>query len=272
MKDTQRMVAHGFTEFSFQHAGIEKTVFRLGATDQPSVLLMLELPGMTRHTIEFAKRLNARGFTVYLPLMFGKPDSAFEPMKNILRCCISKEFHMLASHKPSLISDWLRALCGRIREDNGGAKIGAIGMCFTGGFVLSLMVDEHVIAPVMAQPGHATGFSFMPGRASMGLPEAHVSAAVERAKRDGIDVLGVRFTKDTMCPPDRFTMLESLLGEHFIRIDIDSSIGNPHGIKPYDHAAYTIAYVDEENHPTRQAFERLVTFLTERLRANVQVI
>lgn len=265
MSQWPQMQAHGFSQFDFAFDHIEKPVFKLGDDHQPAILIMLELPGMTRQTTEFAKRLHCEGYCIYLPLLFGQPDQAPAVVANLTKVCISREFHLLATHKPSPISDWLRALCGHMRQAHGGRKVGAIGMCFTGGFVLSLLVDEHVIAPVMTQPGHAQGLMTRRARATPGVPEAHIQAAQRRCKEDKIDILGARFTQDRLCPKSRFDQLEQLLGQHFIRIEIDSSLGNPHGLKPWDHSVFTLAYQDAEGHPTRQAYERLVAFFEQRL-------
>ena len=34
----------------------------------------------------------------------------------------------------------------------GGPGVGAVGMCFTGGFALGMMVDQRMLAPVLTQP------------------------------------------------------------------------------------------------------------------------
>ena len=50
------------------------------------------------------------------------------------------------------IADWLRALASDLHAELGGPGVGALGMCFTGGFALAMMVDDSVAAPVLAQP------------------------------------------------------------------------------------------------------------------------
>ncbi len=254
----------GFQTFEFSYRGLTREIYKLGGDDRPAVLILLELPGMTRHTIDFARRLHRDGYTVYLPLLFGKPNSPYEPGKNILRMCIQKEFHLLAYQKPSFVTEWLRAL-SRNMQTASGAAIGAIGMCFTGGFVLSLMIDEAIAAPVMSQPGYAEGFFTKKGKAGLGLPDEDIKAAAVRSKRDNIPVLGFRFTHDVICSEMRFDTVEKILGDNFIRYEIDSSLFNKHKIPIYAHAVHTIDYNDTPGHPTRLAYERLLEFFGERL-------
>ena len=47
---------------------------------------------------------------------------------------------------------WLRALAAAEHERCGGPGVGAIGMCFTGGFALAMAVDDRMVAPVLSQP------------------------------------------------------------------------------------------------------------------------
>lgn len=259
-----------FEEFEFKFKDISKPVFKLGDDSNPAVLIMLELPGMTHHTLEFARRLHRDGYTVYLPLLFGKPNSDYEPVKNLLQICVRKEFNLLAFHKPSLVTDWLRALCREMQKAS-GQQVGAIGMCFTGGFVLSLMIDASVAAPVMSQPGYAGGFFTKRGKAGFGLPKEEVDKAVGRSLSENIPVLGFRFTNDVICQKERFDEMEKRLGKNFIRIEIDSSFSNVHGIPIYAHAVHTIDYQDQEGHPTQLAYQRLIEFLDTQLRHNAHV-
>ena len=52
----------------------------------------------------------------------------------------------------SPVAGWLRSLARDLHAELGGPGVGALGMCFTGGFALAMMVDDAVAAPV---PGAA---------------------------------------------------------------------------------------------------------------------
>jgi hypothetical protein len=94
-----------------------------------------------------------------------------------------------------------------------GRRVGVIGMCATGGFALSLMVDPCVMAPVLSQPslplpvtaGH---------RAALGISPAELAEVKARCGQ-GVTVLGLRFTGDRLCPPERFATLRRELGAGF---------------------------------------------------------
>jgi dienelactone hydrolase len=255
----------GFKTFDFVANGYKHPVYKKGREGHgPGVLLVQELPGITPETVALAERLHDDGFVVYMPVLFGDVNVPAEPMKNLGRVCISLEFRVLANRRKSPVTDWLRALCRRLQEDTGG-PVGAIGMCFTGGFVLALMVDESVAAPVMSQPSHVGGLLGAAANLSLGMPDGVVRDAVERSKRDDVPVLGVRFDKDIMCTQQRFDRLSELFGENFRRIEIDRSLYAKHRIKSAAHSVLTLDYCDQPGHPTRDAYEQVVGFLHERL-------
>jgi len=49
-------------------------------------------------------------------------------------------------------------------------------------------------------------------------------------------------------------------------IEIDSSPGNPFGIRSRAHSVLTVDLVDRQGHPTHIALDRVIAFLGERLR------
>lgn len=255
----------GFKTFDFVHNGHKHTVYKKGGEGHgPGVLLVQELPGITPETVTLAERLHADGFTVYMPVLFGEVNVPAEPMKNLGRICISLEFRVLANRRKSPVTDWLRALCRRMQEETGG-PVGAIGMCLTGGFVLALMVDKSVAAPVMSQPSHIGGLFSAAANESLGMPGDVIDQAVERSRKDNVPVLGVRFEKDIMCTRERFDKLSELFGENFRRIEIDGSLYGKHRIRTIAHSVLTLDYVDRPGHPTRDAYDQVVGFLHERL-------
>jgi hypothetical protein len=75
----------------------------------------------------------------------------------------------------------------------------------------------------------------------------------------------MRFSNDPIVKASRFDRLEKELGDKFIRVEIDSSPGNPHGNPKSAHSVLTVHLVDEPGHPTRDALEGLIAFFHERL-------
>lgn len=260
------MALEGFDSFPFTHDGETRTVYTRGSG--PGVVVMHEIPGITPEVAHFARRVSDEGFKVYMPHMFGTPGKRLSvpyALSQMARACISREFQVLAKGASSPITDWLRALCRHAHGECGGPGVGAIGMCLTGNFALSLMVDEAVMAPVLSQPS-------LPFPASKAHREAlHLSPedleVVKKRARQGCGVLGLRFTADPMCPPERFDRLRRELGEPgFEAIEIDSGPGNPQGFGRSAHSVLTTELVDEAGHPTREALERVLSVFRERLR------
>lgn len=257
-------ITEGWERRHFTHEGKRRTLFWRGSG--PGVVVMHELTGLTTETLALGERVAAAGYTAVLPLLFGEPGveaTMGQAAVNLVRVCISREFAVLAKHAASPITDWLRALCREVHAACGGAGVGVIGLCLTGGFGLAMMVDETIMAPVLSQP--SLPFGVTEGhRQALGV-SAEALARVQARVAGGCPVLGLRFTHDRLSPPERFETLRELLGEGFVGIEIDSSPGNPHGIPAEAHSVLTGFYVDEPGHPTHEAFQRVLVLFRERL-------
>jgi hypothetical protein len=127
-----------------------------------------------------------------------------------------------------------------------------------------MMVDDHLLAPVLSQPSLPLGFT-KAHRADVGISDADLARVKARAADDGVCVLGLRFTGDRLSPGSRFATLRRELGDNFIGVEIDSSPGNPHGIRKAAHSVVTDDLVDEPGHPTREALDQVLDFFRERL-------
>ncbi len=258
------MTVAGYVASSFCHEGITHQVYRRG--QGPAVIVMHEIFGLRDEVIHFASDVAKEGFTVFVPCLFGDAGDAFSQassLASVARACIRREFAVLAARNSSPITNWLRALSRSVYEELGGRGVGAIGMCLTGNFALSMMVDEHLMAPVLSQP--SMPFSIGKNRKAA----LHVSdeelEVIQRRTREGVKVLGLRFSEDKLCTKERFETLRNVLGDGFEGIEIDSSRGNSDGISRRAHSVLTGDLVDEEGHPTAQARDRVLSFLRERL-------
>lgn len=256
-----------YTETRFEHEGVGRRLFVRGSG--PGIVVMHEIPGLYPEVIEFAERLVSAGYRVYLPELFGETGREFSNvymLKSMVRACIAKEFHVLASRGSSPITTWLRALARKAHAECGGSGVGCIGMCLTGNFGLAMMVDEAIMAPVLSQPSLPFPFGSERKRA-LHVSDEDLEIIRDRVKNRGCSVLGLRFTADPLCPPERFERLRAELGEGFEGIEIDSSRGNAAGIPSTSHSVVTKDLVDEEGHPTREALDRVLSFFAERLKA-----
>ncbi|GAB3023534.1 putative dienelactone hydrolase [Nocardioides flavus (ex Wang et al. 2016)] len=186
----------------------------------PGVVVVHEMPGLTAGVVRFGEELVAAGYTVLLPHLFGPVGREFsnvDVVRTLPRVCISREFTKIASGVTTPVAGWLRSLARDLHDELGGPGVGALGMCFTGGFALAMMVDETTVAPVVCQP--STPFIGLPGRAAdLNLSPADAEA-VRRRAADGCAVLGVRYTSDPLVGT-RFDTLASLVGDRFIRVDL----------------------------------------------------
>src|SRR5437899_4024162 len=125
----------GFTRTTFTHEGKTRDVYRTGSG--PAVIVMAEIPGITPKVAEFGRRVAVLGCTAVLPHLFGVPgkgQSAGAIMRSTGPACISREFSCFATRKTSPVTVWLRALARQMHAECGGPGVGAVGMCFNGGF------------------------------------------------------------------------------------------------------------------------------------------
>jgi len=254
-----------FTERSFTHDGTTRLVF--GAGTGPAVIVIHEMPGITPPVADFARRVRDAGFSVRMPSLFGEPGRPMSTgyvLKSLSQGCVAKEFATLALNRTSPAIGWLRALAAEAHAECGGPGVGAVGMCFTGGFALGMMVDDIMLAPVLSQP--SLPFPVSPARRrAVGVSNADLARVKERAQQ-GACVMGLRFTKDPAVPAERFETLRRELGDAFIAVEIDSSKENPHGIARAAHSVLTEHLTDEPGHPTRDALDQVLAFFAERLK------
>lgn len=175
--------------------GIAKKVFVAG--QGPAVIVMTEMPGISPQVARFARWVRDAGFTVYMPSLFGRDGAvpqADEGMAVLQRACVSAEFRALAANETSPVTQWLRALARLAHGECGGPGVGAIGMCFTGNFALTMMLEGAMLAGVLAQPS-------LPLKDPGGLEiaPADLKAVRERLDRDDLTVLAYRFAGDKVC-------------------------------------------------------------------------
>ncbi|MCI5046192.1 MAG: dienelactone hydrolase family protein [Aquisalinus sp.] len=258
---------NGYTPFEtrelFRSEDIQHPVYIAG--EGPGVLLMHELPGMVPEFWRLAYWLVDAGFTVYAPDLY--KEELKGPTKpslsgNLARACISREIHLFAQNDSSPITQWLRQLAAHIHEQCGGPGVGAIGMCMTGNFALSLVLEAPVIAPIASQPAMPIGLLTRRSRAAL-----HMSDAEKSALKDAkdIDVMALRFKGDPSCTKARFDAIETLIGKgRFNRIELDDRHQNPDG-NPFPHAVLTRDLIDEEGSATLAARDEVFSFLKSRL-------
>lgn len=222
------MALTGWTEGTFTADGRTRPTWTRGTG--PGVVVIHEIPGITPAVQRFAERVVDAGFTVTMPLLVG--EAGREPSGRYLassfaKVCVSREFTSMATGSTSPVISWLRALAASLHASAGGPGVGAVGMCFSGGFALGMMVDGAVVAPVLSQPS----LPFAVGRrrsADLNLGAADLDAVRRRAEA-GCQVLGLRYTGDKLVG-SRFDSLRELLGDRFVAVEFPSTSRSDHSV------------------------------------------
>ncbi|WP_435240700.1 dienelactone hydrolase family protein [Streptomyces cucumeris] len=256
-----------FTRRTVTVDGIAKTVYVTGVG--PAVVLMPEMPGISPDVARLARWMRDAGFSVYLPSLFGV-DGAY-PLAEardtvVRRACVSAEFRAFAGGGTSPVVGWLRGLARLAHTECGGPGVGAVGLCFTGNFALSMTLEPAVIAPVVNHPSLPLDSA---GELEFGDEDA--AAVAERVARDGVKVLAYRFEGDTWCTGQRFAAYRALLGDAFDGRVLDPGTAHPdpppffRDVVGCAHSVVTAHLVDEEGHPTLRARDEIIAFLAERL-------
>lgn len=221
-------VLEGWEIGEFSAAGLTRPTYRRGSG--PAVIVIHEIPGITPLVTKFANEVVDRGFTVVMPSLVGTPGKAPSnayAMQQMAKVCVAREFTTFALNQTSPIIAWLRALARNLHQEVGGPGVGAVGMCFSGGFALGMMVDDIMLAPVLSQPSLPFPVGAKRG-ADLNLSPDDAAAIAERASA-GCQVLGLRFTGDKLVG-DRFASLRELLGDAFIAVELPSTKATDHSV------------------------------------------
>lgn len=217
MGNHNSLAEQGYAERGFAHGGISHPVFDKGLG--PPVLMLHELPGLAQACVDFAERLVTAGFHVYLPLLVGRPLQ-HAAMANLRQLCVSAEFARLKSGARAPVTDWLRALAGGISRRHGDGKVGAIGMCLTGAFVIPMVIDPWLAAAVVSQPAipfsslyRYTGLGAGPWMRELNISDEQLQQAADAAHRQNKRLLVQHFADDRLCPSQRIQHIAEAFGK-----------------------------------------------------------
>lgn len=256
-----------FTRRSITLDDVTKTVLVAGTG--PAVIVLTEMPGISPHVARFARWVRDAGFTVYLPSLFGR-DGAYPEagagLEVLQRACVSAEFRAFASTESSPVTHWLRALAARAHVECRGPGVGAIGMCFTGNFALTMMLEPAVLASVLCQPSLP-----LDDPAAINMAPDELDAVADRVRREELTVLGYRFAGDRHCRAERFAAYQAALGDRFVGTVLDDSAASPTttpffaDIVQTPHSVVTAHLIDEAGQPTIAARDEILTYFRERL-------
>jgi dienelactone hydrolase len=247
--------------------GVTKVVHVAGTG--PAVIVMTEMPGISPHVARFSRWVRDAGFTVYMPSLFGRDGAvpgAEEGTVVFQRACVSAEFRALAANESSPVTMWLMSLARLAHDECGGPGVGAIGMCFTGNFALTMMLEPAVLAPVLSQPTLP-----LDDPAGIEMASEELVAVRERLEREDLTVMAYRFKGDRFCKAQRFAAYSEALGERFIPRVLPDSAANPDSPPFFEqvvaspHSVVTAHLIDEAGQPTIAARDEILSFFAHRL-------
>ena len=245
----------------FSAAPYTRPVYRRGSG--PAVIVIHEIPGLHSQVVAFADRLTEAGMTVFMPSLFGTPgkpvSTGYALQQMVLNVCIRREFHAWSGGRSSPIVDWLRALARHAHAECGGPGVGAIGMCFTGGFALAMMTEPAVVAPVLSQPslplkGARTG--------AIDISDAEIACVRTRLVAEDLSLLGLRYKSDKFVRQARFDRYAREFGTRFEAIELDDADARP-GTGMAPHSVLTIHLPDSG--PGKDAETHTIAFFRKRL-------
>jgi dienelactone hydrolase len=196
----------------FDAAGLSFALLR-GRANGPVVILIHELAGVNATVVALAERIADERFTVIMPVLLDRPRdhvSFGQLMRNLGTVCVAREFGAFARNASRPIVDWLRALARSEYERAGrpGAGVGVVGMCFSGGFALAMVVDPLVEAAVAGEP--ALPFALPGLRSDLGVSLVELDELRRRAAA-GFCVRALRYQNDPISPGVRQRRLRTEL-------------------------------------------------------------
>lgn len=234
---------------SHSAGGVTHPTYRKGSG--PGVIVIHEIPGITPAVLEFGEDLVARGFTVVMPSLFGRPGApatGFETLRSIAAVCVSREFTLFALGRTAPVASWLQSLAAALHRELGGPGVGAVGMCLTGGYALAMLAGAPVAAPVVAQPASPAPVG-RARRADLGLDPRDLES-VKAKVNAGCQVLGLRYEGDPAVGT-RFETLRRELGDNFIAVEFPGR----------KHATLT-------EHRQQAGIDRVLAFFDEKLKTS----
>lgn len=195
----------GWKRYSFPHLDHAHAFYVLdrgrAGKALPSVMLMHEFPGISRHLVSLADTL-AEDFRVVIPSILGR-DGDPKSGDSLKQICVRREVHVMARHGVSAAVGWLRDFADEHVARQSNEPYGVIGMCFSGNFALALAIDPRVTAAVVAQPA----IPIWP--CALGLSPADRTTLQNRTD---LRVQGYRFRRDLISPAAKLSAARRLLG------------------------------------------------------------
>jgi len=251
-----------YEKFDFTDGPWTRPVYRKGSG--PAVIIIHEIPGLHPLVLRFADHVVEAGMTAYCPSLFGTPGKpvsrGYATASMLQAICMRREFHVWSTKSSSPIVEWLRALARRAHGECGGKGVGAVGMCFTGGFALAMMTEPSVVAPVLSQPSMPAVAGSKTRAAGFDASPAEIACAKRRFADEDLSMIGLRYKSDVLVPDARFDNYRKTFGDRFEAIELDDADAAPAMIPP--HSVLTLHL--KPDGPSKAAEDRVLQFFRER--------
>jgi dienelactone hydrolase len=229
----------------------------------PAVLLLHEIPALTPECLRLGGYIADRGFTVHVPLLFGRPPSAGRTsgLRGLLGACLFDRFSCFSTASSGRVVQDMRTLSAQLHREHPEQRMGVVGLCITGAIPLTLATDPWVGAVVLGQP--ALPFAIR------NATKAAIAAApgdIAEVKKRHVPVLALRFSQDAISPCARLDSLCTQFGPQMQVLEVASGTDDS-DIPKSAHAVLTAELGPETQpqHPTRVALQQTLAFLVENL-------
>jgi dienelactone hydrolase len=252
----------GYDKFEFTDGPWTRPVYRNGSG--PAVIIIHEIPGLHPLVIRFADHVAQAGMTVFLPSLFGTPGKpvtrGYALGQMFANICIHREFNVWSAGKSSPIVEWLRALARKAHAECGGRGVGAVGMCFTGGYALAMMTEPAVVAPVLSQPSMPIAAGSVKRAAGLDVSPGEIACAKARFAAEDLSLLALRYKSDAFVPDARFDALKQQFGDRVETIELGDEDAAPADMPP--HSVLTLHL--RPDGVSKATEERVIAFFKER--------
>jgi carboxymethylenebutenolidase len=214
---------------------IEASFYSGGEGIRPGIVFLHDLMGIVDATRMTAEVLAREGFHVLLPNLYAEIGGPRYCVRQMFTAAIRNNEE---TENPHL--DEIQEILGFFKKlpEVDEEKLGILGQCLTGGFVLHAAIRRDVKAPVVFH--HSFGLK------GSGIP-SHCSALIEG------QVQGHFVHVDPFCPKSRVAKLKQQLGDQLEDYWYDLPHGVPHFFFKNDQG--------------KLAFQRMMAFMKENLTA-----
>lgn len=233
-----------------------------GDRTKPPVLLLHELPGLSGKTLEYARELS-QDFTVYVPLLFGKPNSQSNWHGFLIAVGLNGEWRGLESGTSDIVP-WLRAVVSEVERAHQGQSIGVIGNCLTGPLPLALLDNKQIHAVVLAQP--TLPLSIFRNDEEVGASLGISANEINQAVNSSAKIFYVRFKQDCVSKREKLKTVKDIFTEQGKVPDRVHERGIPYEKHPVEHAHSTLIgewRVGQSGKATNDAHEEVRRFLRD---------